>query len=144
MRESKAKALPCGVFGSFGWSGEAVDELEKRLQDAGFKFGFDTIRVKFKPTAKQLQVRGYLVECSFCLDDLVHFATTEVEWSCMSHTVMPFQICEESGTDLAQLVKKKIKKQQSQASAASSQATTCAAYNLKPVVVSDYMATPSC
>lgn len=24
--------LPCGVFGSFGWSGEAVDELENRLK----------------------------------------------------------------------------------------------------------------
>ena len=57
LRESEAKALPCGVFGSFGWSGEAVDEMEARLRDAGFKFGFDAIRVKFKPTAGQLQVR---------------------------------------------------------------------------------------
>ena len=56
LREAEAKALPCGVFGSFGWSGEAVDEMEQRLQDAGFKFGFDAIRVKFKPTAGQLQV----------------------------------------------------------------------------------------
>ena len=24
IRESNAKVLPCGVFGSFGWSGEAV------------------------------------------------------------------------------------------------------------------------
>lgn len=27
MREQRAKGLPCGVFGSFGWSGEAVDEV---------------------------------------------------------------------------------------------------------------------
>ena len=25
--------MPCGVFGSFGWSGEAVDELQFRLKD---------------------------------------------------------------------------------------------------------------
>ncbi len=32
LRDPKAKEMPCGVFGSFGWSGEAVDELEKRLK----------------------------------------------------------------------------------------------------------------
>ncbi|GIL84269.1 hypothetical protein Vretimale_15926 [Volvox reticuliferus] len=54
LREPSAKAMPCGVFGSFGWSGEAVDEMEGRLRDAGFGFAFDSIRVKFKPTAKDL------------------------------------------------------------------------------------------
>ncbi|MGP1386928.1 MAG: diflavin flavoprotein [Thainema sp.] len=38
-----------GVFGSFGWSGEAIDLLEDKLKDAGFSFGFEPIRVKFKP-----------------------------------------------------------------------------------------------
>ena len=32
LRDASAKELPCGVFGSFGWSGEAVDELESRLR----------------------------------------------------------------------------------------------------------------
>lgn len=32
VREPAARDLPCGVFGSFGWSGEAVDELENRLK----------------------------------------------------------------------------------------------------------------
>ena len=32
VRDSAARELPCGVFGSFGWSGEAVDELENRLK----------------------------------------------------------------------------------------------------------------
>jgi flavorubredoxin/flavin reductase (DIM6/NTAB) family NADH-FMN oxidoreductase RutF len=44
-----------GVFGSFGWSGEAVDLIEGKLKDAGFRFGFDTIRVKFKPNEVVLQ-----------------------------------------------------------------------------------------
>ncbi len=52
LRDPTSKAMPCGVFGSFGWSGEAVDEMEGRLRDAGFGFAFKSIRVKFKPTAK--------------------------------------------------------------------------------------------
>jgi flavorubredoxin/flavin reductase (DIM6/NTAB) family NADH-FMN oxidoreductase RutF len=45
-----AKTKLAGVFGSYGWSGEAVDLLEGKLRDAGYQFGFDPIRVKFKPT----------------------------------------------------------------------------------------------
>lgn len=41
---------PMGVFGSYGWSGEAVDQLANKLREAGFSLGFDPIRVKFKPT----------------------------------------------------------------------------------------------
>ncbi|QLE57227.1 diflavin flavoprotein [Nostoc sp. TCL26-01] len=45
-----------GVFGSFGWSGEAVDLIEGKLKDAGYRFGFDAIRVKFKPNEVTLQL----------------------------------------------------------------------------------------
>ncbi|UKP00811.1 diflavin flavoprotein [Nostoc sp. UHCC 0870] len=45
-----------GVFGSFGWSGEAVDLIESKLKDAGYRFGFDAIRVKFKPNDATLQL----------------------------------------------------------------------------------------
>ncbi|MBE9004712.1 diflavin flavoprotein [Fortiea sp. LEGE XX443] len=45
-----------GVFGSFGWSGEAVDLIESKLKDAGYRFGFDTIRIKFKPDDATLQL----------------------------------------------------------------------------------------
>lgn len=68
------RSYPCGVFGSFGWSGEAVDEMESRLRDGGFGFAFDPIRCKFKPTEATLQ------------------------------------LCEESGTDLAQAVRKASRK----------------------------------
>lgn len=44
------KSKPCGVFGSFGWSGEAIDLLENKLKNAGYEFSFEPIRVKFKPT----------------------------------------------------------------------------------------------
>lgn len=49
------KTKLAGVFGSFGWSGEAIDLLEGKLKDAGYRFGFDTIRVKFKPDDKTIQ-----------------------------------------------------------------------------------------
>jgi flavorubredoxin/flavin reductase (DIM6/NTAB) family NADH-FMN oxidoreductase RutF len=52
---SATKLKLAGVFGSYGWSGEAIDLLENKLKDAGFQFGLETIRVKFKPTAATLQ-----------------------------------------------------------------------------------------
>ncbi|CAI5500084.1 unnamed protein product [Closterium sp. Naga37s-1] len=56
LNESAAKGKPTGVFGSFGWSGEAVDEMEQLLKDGGFSFGFPPIRCKFKPTEGMLQI----------------------------------------------------------------------------------------
>ncbi len=56
-----AKTKVAGVFGSYGWSGEAVDMLESKLQDAGYRLGFETLRVKFKPTEavlKQCETAG--------------------------------------------------------------------------------------
>ncbi|MDY6899363.1 MAG: diflavin flavoprotein [Cyanobacteriota bacterium] len=44
-----------GVFGSYGWSGEAFDLIEGKLRDAGFKFGFDTFKARFKPSDKTLK-----------------------------------------------------------------------------------------
>ncbi len=51
-----AKTQLCGVFGSFGWSGEAIDMLEGKFRDAGYRFGFEPIRVKFKPTDHTLKM----------------------------------------------------------------------------------------
>lgn len=55
LKESDARSKLCGVFGSFGWSGEAVDEMEQLLKDGGFSFAFPTVRCKFKPTEATLQ-----------------------------------------------------------------------------------------
>jgi len=52
---------PVGIFGSFGWSGEAIDLLETKLKDGGFKFSFEPIRIKFspnKPKIKELEEIG--------------------------------------------------------------------------------------
>lgn len=49
-----SKTKPAGVFGSYGWSGEAIDLLEQKLRDAGYRFGFKPIRVRFSPNKATL------------------------------------------------------------------------------------------
>ncbi len=46
---------PIGIFGSFGWSGEAIDMLESKLKDGGFDFSFEPIRVKFSPNKPKIK-----------------------------------------------------------------------------------------
>ncbi|KAK9827610.1 hypothetical protein WJX81_005946 [Elliptochloris bilobata] len=91
LRNGAAREQPCGVFGSFGWSGEAVDEMEGRLKDAGFTFAFAPVRVKFKPSARGMQV------------------------------------AEESGTDLAQAVRRRLRVKEKQASSGGSTSTRASA-----------------
>ncbi|MBD1995585.1 flavin reductase [Leptolyngbya sp. FACHB-541] len=50
-----AKTKLAGVFGSYGWSGEAIDLIETKLQDVNYRFGFEPIRVRFSPDATTLQ-----------------------------------------------------------------------------------------
>lgn len=50
------KTKLAGVFGSYGWSGEAVDLLETKFKDGGYSLGFETIKVKFKPTEATLKL----------------------------------------------------------------------------------------
>ena len=45
-----AKTKLAGVFGSYGWSGEAIALLDNKLRDAHYSFGFEPIRVRFSPT----------------------------------------------------------------------------------------------
>ena len=49
------RSKPVGVFGSFGWSGEALDLLESKLRDGGFSFAFAPIKVKFSPDATTIK-----------------------------------------------------------------------------------------
>ena len=50
-----AKTKLAGVFGSFGWSGEAIALLENKLKDAHYSFGFEPLRVRFSPNAAVLK-----------------------------------------------------------------------------------------
>ncbi|MDR1640940.1 MAG: FprA family A-type flavoprotein [Clostridiales bacterium] len=49
------KGKLAGAFGSFGWSGEAVPNLEARLKQLKFKVPVPGLRVQFKPTDAQLE-----------------------------------------------------------------------------------------
>ena len=50
-----AKTKLAGVFGSYGWSGEAIAMLETKLREAHYGFGFAPIRVRFSPTSDTLK-----------------------------------------------------------------------------------------
>ncbi len=52
---SVPKTKLVGVFGSYGWSGEAIDELERKLKDANYAFGFEPLQVRFSPDAAALE-----------------------------------------------------------------------------------------
>ncbi len=52
---SGAKTKLVGVFGSYGWSGEAIDLIEGKLRDGNYTFGFETIRVRFTPDQAVLE-----------------------------------------------------------------------------------------
>ena len=50
-----AKTKLAGVFGSYGWSGEAIDVIEGKLRDGNYSLGFESIRVRFTPTEADLE-----------------------------------------------------------------------------------------
>ena len=50
----KLKTNLAGVFGSYGWSGEACKMAEDRLKSLGFKLVADSVRTTFSPTHEVL------------------------------------------------------------------------------------------
>ncbi len=54
---------PAGVFGAYGWSGEAVPMIKSRLEQLRFKVIGDGIKVVFRPTdADKAAVAAYALE----------------------------------------------------------------------------------
>jgi NADH oxidase (H2O-forming) len=49
------KAKVAAVFGSFGWSGEAIKMVEERLQGLRFKLPVPSLSVRFTPTEENLK-----------------------------------------------------------------------------------------
>jgi flavorubredoxin len=43
------------VFGSYGWSGEAIKMIEERLQGLRFKLPVPSLSVRFTPTEENLK-----------------------------------------------------------------------------------------
>lgn len=50
-----SKTKLAGVFGSYGWSGEAIDLITDKLRDGNYPFGFDPLRIRFSPDEAMLQ-----------------------------------------------------------------------------------------
>jgi len=50
----KLKTNLAGIFGSYGWSGEACKMAEERLKSLGFKLVADSVRATFTPTSEVL------------------------------------------------------------------------------------------
>lgn len=51
----KLKTSIAGVFGSYGWSGEACKMAEERLKGIGFKIPVQSVRACFKPSPEILE-----------------------------------------------------------------------------------------
>ncbi len=51
----KLKTNLAGIFGSYGWSGEACKMAEDRLKSLGFKLVGDTVRTQFSPQPEVLE-----------------------------------------------------------------------------------------
>ena len=49
------KGKIAGAFGSYGWSGEAVSNIEGRYKQLRFKVPIEGLKIKFNPSNKQLQ-----------------------------------------------------------------------------------------
>jgi len=55
--KTDARDLPYGVFGSYGWSGEAVPAMQNALRDGGFlNAAFDPVSLKFTPTDEMMEL----------------------------------------------------------------------------------------
>lgn len=57
------KQKPAGAFGSFGWSGEAVDMMKSRMLHLKYDFVGDGIKVNFTPTEEDIsKIKAYALQ----------------------------------------------------------------------------------
>jgi flavorubredoxin len=55
IRGLKFKAKKAAAFGTYGWSGESVDMIEKGLESAGFELLDEGIKSTWNPDEKSLR-----------------------------------------------------------------------------------------
>ncbi len=53
-----SKGKPAGVFGSYGWSGEAVGMMKDRLNSLKYQVLGDGVKINFMPTQEDLKQMG--------------------------------------------------------------------------------------
>lgn len=57
------KQKPAGAFGSFGWSGEAVDMIKSRMQHLRYDFVGDGVKANFMPDEEDIaKMKAYALE----------------------------------------------------------------------------------
>ncbi|MDD3766297.1 MAG: FprA family A-type flavoprotein [Eubacteriales bacterium] len=62
------KGKHCGVFGSYGWSGEAVPLIVQRLRSLSFNVAGDGFKANFIPSEKELEgMREYTRQLAYAL-----------------------------------------------------------------------------
>ena len=61
MKGLSPKQRKAMAFGSYGWGGQSVAQVEEGLKDCGFELFMDKIRVQFIPSDKVLQEVAQLV-----------------------------------------------------------------------------------
>jgi anaerobic nitric oxide reductase flavorubredoxin len=54
LKNYKAKSRLAGVFGSYGWAGGAVKEIEELLRSSGIELGVESCSAKFVPDEKEV------------------------------------------------------------------------------------------
>lgn len=55
-----SRGKPAGAFGSYGWSGEAVNMIAERMKGLGFRLNESVVKVNFMPTEDNLvTMRNY-------------------------------------------------------------------------------------
>ena len=52
--EAFASGKKIGLFGSYGWGGQSVAQVEEELVKCGFNICMDKIRIQYVPTKEQL------------------------------------------------------------------------------------------
>lgn len=106
IRNANARQVPCSVFGSFGWSGEAVDKMEQRLKVGGLGRGGQRAQGASSGGPCQLPPPSSFHARSPPHPLLPQDAGFRIAFDPIrckfKPTAQTLQLCEESGLDLAQ------------------------------------------
>ena len=52
--ESKLSGVPLGLFGSYGWGGQSIGQIEDELKGTGCEIVLDKVRMLYVPSSEQL------------------------------------------------------------------------------------------
>ena len=53
--EKKLSGVPVGLFGSYGWGGQSIQQIEDELKAGGCEIAMDKVRILYVPSEEQLK-----------------------------------------------------------------------------------------